>query len=548
MAEYDVIIVGSGVAGALCADRLAAAGKKVLILEAGANGIGVAQREQYRRIWDPSPAKSWNTPYLEDVGRRYFPSPATNDTRYFDQPSVSPDKPNDEKTSLATFKAYYQRLLGGSTWAWRGNTPRMLPNDLRLASAYFSDDDFPDGSSVADWPISYEDLMPWYLQAEEELGVAGNVEEWDELTPRDGVPFPMPGQPKSYSDKLLIARMGEISVELDGEQLPVRIFTVPQARNTRFYQGRPACEGNHNCIPLCPTHAKYDATIHLRRAVLHGAEIRTAAVVAKVQRSADDGRWVVTYKNWRSERPKESSETVAADRVILAANPVETAKILLMSNLGGPHVGKYLMDHVQGEALALAPEPIFPFRGPQTLCGVDTLRDGQYRRQFASFRLTLGNDGWGRAGNPTSVLEGMLNPAKPAEFKIGDQLKSAAVDRLVRLVRIGFSTEQLPHADNSVTLSTQVDELDIPRPLIRFQVHEYTQRALKQGYRVALEIFHAMGAEPHAEELDPDGSFNTVKWNTAAHPMGTCRMGSDPAASVVDKFGQCHGQPGLYVA
>ena len=302
MAEYDVIIVGSGVGGALCADRLAAAGKKVLILEAGANGIGVAQREQYRRIWDPSPAKSWNTPYLEDVGRKYFPSPATNDTRYFDQPSVNPDKPNDETTSLVTFKGYYQRLLGGSTWAWRGNTPRMLPNDLRLASAYFSDDDFPDGSSVADWPISYEDLMPWYLQAEEELGVAGNVEEWDELTPRDGVLFPMPGQPKSYSDKLLIARMGEISVELDGEQLPVRIFTVPQARNTRFYQGRPACEGNHNCIPLCPTHAKYDATIHLRRAVLHGAQIRTAAVVAKVQRSTDDGRWVVTYKNWRSER------------------------------------------------------------------------------------------------------------------------------------------------------------------------------------------------------------------------------------------------------
>src|SRR5215210_1233916 len=216
MADYDLIIVGSGVAGALCADRLAAAGKQVLILEAGANGIGVAQREQYRRVWDPSPAKSGNTPYLEDVGRKFYPSPGTNDTRYYEQPSVNPADPDG--TSLQTFKAYYQRLLGGSTWAWRGNTPRMLPNDLRLASAYFPDNDFPDGSSVADWPLSYEELMPWYLQAEEELGVAGNVEEWDELTPRGGVPFPMRAQPKSYSDKVLIARMGTLSVDVAGEQ------------------------------------------------------------------------------------------------------------------------------------------------------------------------------------------------------------------------------------------------------------------------------------------------------------------------------------------
>ncbi|WP_425905363.1 GMC family oxidoreductase [Nitrobacter sp. TKz-YC02] len=548
MSEYDVVIVGSGVAGAICADRLAAAGKKVLILEAGSNGIGSAQREQYRRVWDPKIPKSWNTPYLDDVGRKFYPSPSTNDTKYFDQPAVDPANPNDDATSLRTFKAYYQRLLGGSTWAWRGNTPRMMPNDLRLASIYFPDGSYPDGANVADWPVSYEELMPWYLRAEEELGVAGNAEEWEQLTPRDGVPYPMPGQPKSYSDKILVSRMGELSVDLDGESLPVRVFTMAQARNTRPYQGRPACEGNHNCIPLCPTHAKYDATIHLRQAVLKGAEIRTAAVVVGVAQRGDDGRWEVTYKNWRSERPKESSETVSGDRVILAANPIETPKILLMSRLGGPQVGKYLMDHVQGEALALAPEPIFPFRGPQTLCGIDSLRDGRYRSKFASFRLTLGNDGWGREGNPTSILEGMLNPTKPNEFKIGADLRKAAVERLIRLVRIGFSTEQLPHASNCVTLSEQEDDLGIPRPLIRFEVHKYTQDALQHGHRVALEIFHAMGAEPHAERPEEGPKpFNPAKWNTAGHPMGTCRMGPDAATSVVNKFGECHAHPGMYV-
>ena len=546
MPDFDVVVVGSGVAGALCADRLAAAGKKVLILEAGANGMGVAQRDHYRRVWDSKTPKSWNTPYLEDVGRKFYPSPSANDTKYFDQPAVDPNNPNDPATSLTTFKAYYQRLLGGSTWAWRGNTPRMMPNDLKLASTYFPDGNYPDGADVIDWPLTYSDLKPWYLRAEEELGVAGNAEEWELLTPRDGVPYPMPAQPRSYSDAVLITRMGELDVDLDGEKLPVQVITMAQARNTRPYQGRPACEGNHTCIPLCPTHAKYDATIHLRRAVQNGASLRTAAVAVKVERQPD-GRWVVIYKNWRSDSPRDSAETVTGTRVILAANPVETPKILLMSGLGGPHVGKYLMDHVQGEALAMAPEPIFPFRGPQTLCGVDSLRDGNYRRRFASFRLTLGNDGWGREGNPTSVLEGMLNPFKPAEFRIGAALRDEAVNRLIRLVRIGFSTEQLPHASNCVTLSGQMDDLGIERPLIRYQVHDYTQQALQNGYRVAREIFHAMGAEPHSEEPDGGQSFNPVKWNTAAHPMGTCRMGTDASNSVVNGFGECHSHSGLYV-
>jgi len=177
MSDYNVVIIGSGVAGALCAASLpGGGGRKILVLEAGKNGFGVAQREQFHRMWDPVPNKSWNTPYLKQPGMQFYPSPpGTDKDTYFDQPNA--------QSWLKTFKSYYQRLEGGTTWAWRGNVPRLLPNDFLLNSKYFPDG-APDGASVEDWPITYDELSPWYVKAERELGVSGNLDEWEPLTPR----------------------------------------------------------------------------------------------------------------------------------------------------------------------------------------------------------------------------------------------------------------------------------------------------------------------------------------------------------------------------
>jgi glucose dehydrogenase len=115
------------------------------------------------------------------------------------------------------------------------------------------------------------------------------------------------------------------------------------------------------------------------------------------------------------------------------------------------------------------------------------------------------------------------------------------VDKLTRIVRLSVSTEQLPHRDNRVGLSDKVDDLGIPRPRIHYKVDDYTLNALKEGYRVSKEIFRAMDAEVEHEE------FNVKDWVTAAHPMGTCRMGTDKTNSVVDKFGRCHNHRNLFI-
>src|SRR5215204_504085 len=319
-------------------------------------------------------------------------------------------------------------MLGGTTWTWRGNTPRMIPSDFRLKTLYGLAD-------VPDWPISYDDLEHWYCEAERDLRV---------------------------------------------HKFHPKLVTTPQARNSRPYDGRSACEGNSNCIPYCPTHAKYDASIHLKRSLQQGVQVRSGCVVTKLVADAQSGRVTkIIFKDWRSTAPKEDRE-LTARLVILAAHAIESPKILLMSELAtkSEQVGRNLMDHVQSEVVALFREPVYPYRGPQSITSIEAFRDGGFRSQHAAFRMTLGNDGWGRSGNPTSVLEELLNVNDPANFFIGEDMKDHLVDKVTRLVRFGFSTEQLPRATNRVKLSNQRDELDIPRPKIEYSVDdEYTVKA-----------------------------------------------------------------------
>src|SRR5262249_33749050 len=215
------------------------------------------------------------------------------------------------------FKAGYNRMVGGSTWSWRGNTPRYLKNDFKLRTRY---------GVGRDWPIDYEDLEPWYCEAEWELGVSGNHDEVDGLfgTPRSRA-FPMSGIPLSFSDLQIKAKIDQQTVR----GTKVRVVTTPQARNSQQYDNRPACEGHSNCIPLCPIQAKYDATVHLRR-IRDKIELRKAAVVSKLEKAKDGRVTLVRYIDWSNEQVSE--KTVAGRIVVLAANAIETPKLLLMSD------------------------------------------------------------------------------------------------------------------------------------------------------------------------------------------------------------------------
>ena len=534
--DYDVIIVGSGVAGALCAWKLSTLGNhRILILEAGENGIGEGQRLEFHHAMDRQGNRGdMFAPYLELESRKAVPSPEKaggrsldaqkQDEKYFDYTS-------GPGGSADSFRAGYNRMVGGSTWAWRGNCPRFLPTDFTMNSSF---------GRGRDWPISYDELEKYYCEAEHEMGVSGNHEELDGLFGAyRSEPFPMPGIPLTYSDHQIKNKIHGKSI--NGSQ--VRVVTTPQARNSQPYDGRPACEGHSNCIPLCPVHAKYDATAHLRRVLKNPhVTLKSAAVVTRVSADTHGHITQVHYKDWRSE-DKNKEVTVTAPIVVLAAHAIETPKILLMSGVANSsdQVGRNLMDHIQWEIAAEFPDPIYPFRGPQSVTGIEAFREGAFRSTRSGFRMTIGNDGWGRAGSPARIIDEVLSKEKG----YGANLLNRVAERVTRMTRLSFSTEMLPSKDNRVDLSTNADPvLGIPRPRFTFAPDEYCIGGLKAGVDAATALFQLMGAKIEKNDLFMDGKLN---WNTAAHIMGTCIMGTDPKDSVVDHWGRTHDHHNLYI-
>lgn len=512
---YDVVVVGAGVAGALMAWKLAAAGRRVVVLEAGPERDRVELVGAFAR----SLSKGSSSPYLGSPVDVQAPSPVESNKG---KDHYLQDGPDD-------FKSTYERLAGGTTWHWLGNTPRFLPNDFRTWSLY--------GVGV-DWPITYDDLEPYYVAAEQQLGVAGDGAEWDGLFGAwRSAPYPMPPIWRTHSDEVVARSLDGRT--FDGTKVRMRI--TPQARNSIPYQGRPPCAGNSSCVPICPIAAKYDATVHIRlaSALRTPAEFRMRCVVTRLV-ADETGRIVrVDYDEWSPKGKRRERRTVTADLVVVAAHAIETALLLLDSGLApsGP-VGRHLMDHPQGYGGAILPEPVYGFRGPPVVSGIDEFRDGDFRSHRAAFRISLGNDGWGRL----QPLDGFVHDQIFSAKLLGPELRRSVNERGIRMFRMSFSTEMLPDPDNRVVVGDH-DSKGNPQPKIHFFVPDYNLQSFETANGLLKKMFRRLGAP----DTDTAFSYPASKFSGAGHIVGTCRMGAAAKDSVVDQFGRAHEHPNLYL-
>ena len=499
--DADVVIVGAGIAGTLVGYRLAKAGLNVLILEAGP----WVDRAEAVRAYQMNPIKTPDAPYPLQP---YAPRPTVLDLRdgYYVQ-----DGP-------ATFGSTYERRVGGTTWHWQGTAMRFVPNDFRMSTLY---------DVGLDWPISYEQLEPWYLQAEREIGVAGNPED-DLDSPRSG-PYPLPPIPASFLDK-------KIDAVLRPHGLRVRVS--PHARNSIPFQNRPPCCGNNTCVPICPIGAKYDASVHARLAQNAGAQIIDQAIAYRVQVDERDRVNAIAFK-----RP-DGSEHVAIGRYfVIAAHGVETPRLLLMSRSDrlpegianrSDQVGRNLMDHPVQVSLALSRDPVYPYRGPGEISGIEHMRDGAFRARHAAFRTPIGNDGWSFGGDTLVALAHQFLE----EGKRGSDLHNALGQTGVRQVRLAALIEQLPDANNRVTLADKEDALGLPRPRLTYAHDDYVMNGRDEARKLADLVFDGLAATQRTHVDMPFG---------AGHIMGTYRMGNDPKTSVVNPFGRTHDHPNLFL-
>ena len=166
--EYDVVVIGAGVSGALIAWKLAEAKCHVLLLDAGEKRLEKSDRAAFVKLYAEATnrSKTPSQPYVDADNSKFAHSPDTPDFALADPAN----KLYYRQAGPNIFKSQYQRLVGGSTWSFRGNSPRNIPSDFKLKTLH--------GVGV-DWPISYDDLEPWYCDAEDALGVAGDHKEWN---------------------------------------------------------------------------------------------------------------------------------------------------------------------------------------------------------------------------------------------------------------------------------------------------------------------------------------------------------------------------------
>ena len=552
--DFDVIIVGSGVAGALAAYRLAQSKVRVLILEAGGVPSESLGRYALVRSYIESPPKATDSPFCGDNILATQPDPRAPalGTNYYDYPTgYTGDK----------FVSYYERLVGGSTWHWQGIYVRMVPNDFYVHTLY--------GKGV-DWPLNYDNLNRWYGGAEREMGVAGEPEQRrdDHRNRTYKISYPMPALDASYLDHQITKAVPKMAPVAG---IPLRVNTVPHAINSKRYDGRPACQGYTSCVPLCPIKARYEAIFHVEKAMAAGAVLRTQAVVTNLQLDESGKRITgVYYRRWQwSDKDNKRFRLDQTDRyvsgkvVVLAANAIESTMILLRSNAANSSktVGCYLMDHPIKQSYGLAVEPLYPFRGPQTTSQIETLRDTQNRKDFAGFKTSIKNDGW--ATNATGAPRGgRVAAQKEAEDwhpgtlldlvqnwdYFGDKLRHTLANHAVRQITLNSACEQLPIKENSVTKSSKLDELDLERPLINYRVDDpdkYVRNSFKKIIEVHKSIFSAMGITRF--KLQPDDDDKPLTFGGSGHIMGTTRMGDKPDSSVVDKNCRAHDHQNLFI-
>jgi choline dehydrogenase-like flavoprotein len=546
---YDVVIIGSGISGALAAVELGKAGKKVLILEAGRDVRGIASRNLFTENFYKETYKTPESPYPDEQACRHartvdlFPDKGAY-TGYLDQALPTSNK-------NFWFKSTNERLVGGTTWHWLGTCLQLLPTDFRMKSTY---------GIGSDWPIDYNDMLGWYKKAADAIGIAGDPHQdiLEKILKVPNVPYPMPEIPKSYLDRQYGDAIDGHSVEigvsgLDG--LSYHVTSTPQARNSQpGYQGRPQCCGNSSCIPICPVGAKYDATYHINLAVnQYGAVLQPQSVVTDFE--ADDSGEVtrVNYLRWWDDAGTLQSApgSVEAPYFILAAHAIESAKILLSSTknkkfahgVGNTRsdgsegvVGKYLMDHPCQLSWAQSNNPVFPFRGPISTSGIETLRENSLRNKAGAFRIQIGNDGWiWPVGAPYGQVDSLMDAGM-----FGKELYDNMQTQGVRQINLCALIEQEPNPNFSVTLSSQKDALGIQRPKIKYGLGAYETLGLVNAMRVHQQIFEMLGATGIQHKAPQD-------FAGAGHILGTAKMGTDEKDSVVNGNMMCHNHKNLMI-
>ncbi len=531
-APFNVVIIGSGAGGSATAHVLAGAGLKVLVLEAGNN--------YFPGLDDPDhlPFPLFSNDELKFGVRRMVLQDPVVEPRTFRQSAAETARAHPDVNVLA-------RNVGGTTVHADMKYPRFNEIDFRLASALRDAGRTFDGTSFADWPLTYDELQPFYVMAEDLSGVSGRAdgEGADPFaSPRSG-PYPLPPTAEMYVARTLA----------DGARKKgYHPMHYPGAVNSRPYGGRPACNNCGFCSGFgCPNNSKGSAAVTtLRSALLTGnCQVRFNCFARRLARS---GSSITAVEYTDADGAVQS---VAADRFILAASAVESARLCLLSDRDGPglgnssdQLGRHLLYHFQTTAVGIFKQRLHGERGNSVSNGMSDFRGVTEGGMALRSDVPLGGIiEFGTSSEPMRSNKAFLRPDALAFARlVGLSLKQLLVEGpfTAHIAVLEMQAEDAPQPTNRVQLDPTVrDVYGLPVPMVTYQNHRFERDARTFYQPKMLQILGAAGAQfgffqPYDPNEPPD----------SRHVMGGLRMGSDPHTSVCDPFGKFHDFDNLYNA